>query len=183
MVFILTPGVVLWSVAIFFRRLAPAAREGMGDLGKLAVTIALTGSFVMMISGYQDASGPEWWGRQPLWVAITNLLIVSAFYMMVASAVKIRITSTVRHPQLTAIKAWSVSHMLVNGDLPSLILFGGLLAWAVVSVILINRRDDKDALTATDAGWLKEALDIAFAVGLCGAVVHALAYLGYPVYG
>ena len=50
-------------------------------------------------------------------------------------------------------------------------------------MILINRRDDKDALTATDAGWLKEALDIAFAVGLCGAVVHALAYLVYPVYG
>ena len=56
----LTLGVLLWSVAHLFKRLAPAAREGMGDLGKLVVTVALIGSLVMMISGYQDASGPVW---------------------------------------------------------------------------------------------------------------------------
>jgi hypothetical protein len=46
----LTLGVLLWSVAHLFKRLAPAAREGMGDLGKLVVTVALIGSLVMMIS-------------------------------------------------------------------------------------------------------------------------------------
>ena len=179
----LTLGVALWSVAHLFKRLAPAAREGMGYAGKLVVTVALVGSLVMMISGYQDASGRVWWGRQPMWVSISNLLMLLAFYMMVASSIKIRITTMVRHPQLSAIKAWSVSHLLVNGDLPSLILFGGLLAWAVISVMLINRQDGKDALVAKDASWLKEALAIAVTVGLYGAVGHAHAYLGYPVHG
>ena len=179
----LTLGVVLWSVAHLFKRLAPAARDGMGDLGKLVVTVALIGSLVMMISGYQDASGPVWWGRQPLWVSISNILMLFAFYMMVASSMKVRITSMVRHPQLTAIKAWSVSHLLVNGDLPSLILFGGLLGWAVVSVIIINRQDGKDAMTGGNPGWSREALAVLVSVGLYGAVAHAHAYLGYPVHG
>ena len=179
----LTLGVALWSVAHLFKRLAPAARDGMGDLGKLVVTVALIGSLVMMISGYQDASGPVWWGRQPLWVSISNVLMLSALYMMVASSMKVRITSMVRHPQLTAIKAWSVSHLLVNGDLPSLILFGGLLGWAVVSVIIINRQDGKDAMTGGNPGWSREALAVLVSVGLYGAVAHAHAYLGYPVHG
>lgn len=179
----LTLGVALWSVAHLFKRLAPSARDGMGDLGKLVVTVALIGSLVMMISGYQDASGPVWWGRQPLWVSISNILMLFAFYMMVASSMKVRITSMVRHPQLTAIKAWSVSHLLVNGDLPSLILFGGLLGWAVVSVIIINRQDGKDAMTGGNPGWSREALAVLVSVGLYGAVAHAHAYLGYPVHG
>ena len=179
----LTLGVALWSVAHLFKRLAPAARDGMGDLGKLVVTVALIGSLVMMISGYQDASGPVWWGRQPLWVSISNILMLFAFYMMVASSMKVRITSMVRHPQLTAIKAWSVSHLLVNGDLPSLILFGGLLGWAVVSVIIINRQDGKDAMTGGNPGWSREALAVLVSVGLYGAVAHAHAYRGYPVHG
>ncbi len=179
----LTLGVALWSVAHLFKRLAPAARDGMGDLGKLVVTVALIGSLVMMISGYQDASGPVWWGRQPLWVSISNILMLFAFYMMVASSMKVRITSMVRHPQLTAIKAWSVSHLLVNGDLPSLILFGGLLGWAVVSVIIINRQDGKDAMTGGNPGWSREALAVLVSVGLYGTVAHAHAYLGYPVHG
>ena len=179
----LTLGVVLWSAAHLLKRLAPAMREGMGDLGKLTMTVTLIGSLVMMISGYQDMSGPVWWGRQPFWVYISNLLMLLAFYMMVASSMKAVITSKVRHPQLTAIKAWSVSHLLVNGDLPSIILFGGLLAWAVISVILINHQDGKDALGATDNSWVKGALASAVTVGLYGAVAHAHAYLGYPVHG
>ena len=154
----LTLGVLLWSVAHLFKRLAPSTREGMGDLGKLVVTVVIIGSVVMMISGYQGASGPVWWVRQPFWTSISNLLMLLAFYLMVASSMKVGITSKVRHPQLTAIKAWSVSHLLVNGDLPSIMLFGGLLAWAVVSVILINRQDGKDALAAADTSWVKEAI-------------------------
>ena len=179
----LTLGVLLWSVAHLFKRLAPSTREGMGDLGKLVVTVALIGSVVMMISGYQGASGPVWWVRQPFWTSISNLLMLLAFYLMVASSMKVGVTSKVRHPQLTAIKAWSVSHLLVNGDLPSIILSGGLLAWAVGSVILINRQDGKDALAAADTSWVKEAIASAVTVGLYGAVAHANAYLGHPVSG
>ena len=88
-----------------------------------------------------------------------------AFYLMAASSLKVKVTSVVRHPQLTAIKAWSVGHLLVNGDAPSLVLFGGLLAWAVVSVILINRQDGKDPLPAVEVSMPREILAIVASAG------------------
>ena len=134
----LLSGVLLWSIAHLFKRLAPATREGMGDGGKLIVTLALLGSIALMVSGYQSATGAIWWVRQPSWGLVNNVLMLLAFYLMAASSLKVKVTSVVRHPQLTAIKAWSVGHLVVNGDAPSMVLFGGLLAWAVVSVIIIN---------------------------------------------
>jgi uncharacterized membrane protein len=65
--------------------------------------------------------------------------MVLAVYLYAASGTRAAPARRMRHPQLTAVKTWAVAHLLVNGDLPSFILFGGLLAWAVVSVILINR--------------------------------------------
>jgi hypothetical protein len=49
-----------------------------------------------------------------------------------------------RHPQLAAVKVWAVAHLLVNGDAVSILLFGGLLAWAVVEVVVINRSQPWD---------------------------------------
>ena len=46
-----------------------------------------------------------------------------------------------RHPQLTGVKLWGVGHLLANGETRSLVLFGGLTAWAVLEVVLINRRE------------------------------------------
>ncbi len=56
-----------------------------------------------------------------------------------------RIKSVLRHPMLVAVKAWALSHLLVNGDLGSLLLFGGLLAWAVYDRIAVKRRGDAGA--------------------------------------
>ena len=155
----LTLGVVLWSVAHLFKRLAPAMREGMGDLGKLVVTVALIGRLVMMISGYQHGSGPFRWGRKRLCTSISNVSMLLAFYMMVASLIKARITSVVRHSQLTVIKAWRVSHLLIRVGLTLTNSIWRTFSLAVSSVILINRQDGKRALI----------------------VAHAHAYLGYPV--
>jgi uncharacterized membrane protein len=44
-----------------------------------------------------------------------------------------------RHPMLTGVILWAVAHLLVNGDLASVILFGGILVWAVVDMVMINR--------------------------------------------
>ena len=61
------------------------------------------------------------------------------FYFYAASGLKTRLTQKVRHPQLSGFKAWALAHLLVVGSVQGVILFGGLLAWAVVSVIVINR--------------------------------------------
>jgi uncharacterized membrane protein len=178
----LLSGVLLWSAAHLFKRLAPATRESMGDGGKLVVTLALFGSIALMVSGYSTATGAVWWVRQPTWELVNNALMLLAFYLMAASPLKVRVTSVVRHPQLTAIKAWCVGHLLVNGDAPSLLLFGGLLAWAVISVILINRQDGKAPLPTSAASIPREILAIVASAALYFGVVQAHGYLGYPVY-
>lgn len=175
-------GVLLWSIAHLFKRLAPATRDGMGDGGKLVVTLALFGSIALMVAGYSNAAGAVWWVRKPSWELVNNALMLLAFYLMAASSLKVKLTSVVRHPQLTAIKAWSVGHLLVNGDAPSLVLFGGLLAWAVVSVILINRQDGKNPLPAVEVSVPREILAVVAAAALYFGVVQAHGYLGYPVY-
>lgn len=56
-----------------------------------------------------------------------------------------KIKAVLRHPMLVAVKAWALSHLLVNGDLGSMLLFGGLLAWAVYDRIALKRRGDMGA--------------------------------------
>jgi uncharacterized membrane protein len=137
--FLLILGIALWSGAHFLKRIAPDARAQLGDRGKAVLGIAILLSVVLMVLGYRSAPFIEVWTPPAFLTHLNNLLMILAFYLYAASGAKTAITRKIRHPQLTAVKTWAVAHLLVNGDLASIILFGGLLAWAVVSVILINR--------------------------------------------
>jgi uncharacterized membrane protein len=132
-------GLALWSGAHLWKRLAPDHRARFGEKGKAVVAVASLLAIVLMVIGYRGAEGPWFWGRTAAMTGINNLLMLFAFYLFAASGAKTWITTKIRHPQLTAVKVWAVAHLLVNGDLASILLFGGLLAWAVVEVILINR--------------------------------------------
>lgn len=136
---ILILGVALWWAAHVFKRVAPAQRAQLGDKGKGLVALALLLSVVLMVWGYKTAGGPVWWGPSPALVGVNNLLVLIAFYLFAASGMKTRVTTMTRHPQLIGFSLWAVAHLLVNGDLPSLVLFGGLLIWALVEMALIDR--------------------------------------------
>ncbi len=132
-------GLALWWGAHLFKRLAPARRAAMGDAGKGLVTVGVLAGVVLMVIGYRGNETPDLWYPPSFLWHVNNLLMLLAFYLYAASGMKTRITGVIRHPQLTAVKTWAVAHLLVNGDLASIVLFGGILAWAVVEVILINR--------------------------------------------
>jgi uncharacterized membrane protein len=138
---LLLAGLALWSGAHMWKRLAPASRARFGDRGKGIVAVVSIAGIVLMVLGYPEArdTGPFFWGRSSALVGINNLLMVFAFYLFAASGMKTGITRRIRNPQLTAVKIWAVAHLLVNGDLASFVLFGGLLAWAVAEVILLKR--------------------------------------------
>jgi len=141
---LLIAGVVLWWAAHLFKRLAPSARASLGSAGYPVMAVTIIASVVLMVIGYGNADGAVYWGRSPMWVGINNLLMVLAFYCYAASAAKdakIWLGTKIRHPQLTGFSIWAVAHLLVNGDVPSFILFGGLLVWAVVEVQLINAQE------------------------------------------
>lgn len=141
---LLIAGVLLWSGAHLFKRLAPAARARLGDPGKGLVALLLVVSIVLMVFGYRWADGAWLWGRSAPTVGINNLLMLAAFYLFAVSGpkgAKPWLGTKLRHPQLTAVILFCVAHLLVNGDVPSFVLFGGLLVWAVVEIVLINRQD------------------------------------------
>ena len=139
-------GLLLWWGAHLLKRLAPARRAAMGDAGKGLVAVGVLAGVVLMIVGYRGNTAPDLWYPPAFLTHVNNLLMLFAVYLYAASGMKTRITRAIRHPQLTAVKTWAVAHLLVNGDLASVILFGGLLAWAVVEVILINRAEPRPAL-------------------------------------
>ena len=132
-------GVALWWAAHFFKRVAPEARARMGDAGKGAVAVALVIAIVLMVIGYRAADGAVYWGRSPAMVGINNLLVLVAFYLFAASGARTRVTRLTRHPQLIGFSLWAFGHLLVNGDVPSFVLFGGLLLWALAEMAVINR--------------------------------------------
>ena len=75
---------------------------------------------------------------------LNNLLMLGAVVLFAASAGKSRIFAGMRHPMLTGLLTWAAAHLLVRGDLAAMILFGGLGAWALFSMWLINAREPGD---------------------------------------
>ncbi|MDN5569098.1 MAG: NnrU family protein [Paracoccus sp. (in: a-proteobacteria)] len=136
---ILILGVALWWAAHLYKRAAPAQRAAMGGQGRLIVSGLLVVSVLLMIVGYRMADGVFFWGPSAPLVGINNLLMLAAIYMFAAHGMKTRVTSLTRHPMLWGFALWTIAHLLVNGDTPSFILFGGLLVWALVEMQVINR--------------------------------------------
>lgn len=174
-------GLVLWTGAHLFKRLAPGARAGLGDAGKGVVAVLSILGIVAMVVGYRAWDSTFFWGRHPALVGINNLLMVFAIYLFAASGAKSWITTKIRHPQLTAVKVWALAHLLVNGDVASFVLFGGLMMWAVLEVILINR---------TSGPWVRgpvkpnaEIKAVVATVVVMGVVSAVHIWLGYNPFG
>ncbi|MGB3317162.1 MAG: NnrU family protein, partial [Albidovulum sp.] len=71
-----------------------------------------------------------------------NLLMLISVYLAGVMHSKGIVKSKLRHPLLTATILWALAHLLVNGDLASLVLFGGIGLWAIVSMLMINAREN-----------------------------------------
>lgn len=143
---ILFIGVELWTLSHFFKRLMPAQRAAMGDKAKGMVTIASFAAIGLMVLGYHWADFIPVWDSPRFLTHINNLLMLIALYLFAVSGMKTRLSRTLRHPMLLGTILWAVAHLLVNGDVASIILFGGMAAWAVGSIVLINRDGPRGAL-------------------------------------
>lgn len=179
---ILILGVALWWAAHLFKRIAPARRASMGDGGKGLVAAALGVSILLMIFGYRMADGAYFWGRHPATVGINNLLMIAALYFLSPGPRKGAIFYRMRHPMLTGFALWTLAHLLVNGDVPSFVLFGGLGVWALVEMAVINRAEP--AWTPPAKGSIaKDAMFAAISVGLLVVIGLIHTWLGYPAFG
>lgn len=138
---LLIVGLILWIGAHYFKRLAPEKRAAMGKMGQGVTAIGIVAGLVLMIVGYRAADFVPVWNPPAFLTHVNNLLMLLALWVYGSSAAKgakAWPAYKTRHPQLLGFKIWTAAHLLVNGDLASILLFGGLLGWAVGSVILIN---------------------------------------------
>ncbi len=175
-------GVALWWLAHLFKRIAPDMRAGMGDKGKGLVAAALAVSILLMIFGYRMADGAFFWGRHPATVGINNLIMIFALYLTSPGPSKGAILYRMRHPMLTGFALWAVAHLLVNGDVPSFILFGGLGLWALVEMAVINRAEPQ--WTPPVKGSIgKDAMFLVISVVLMAVIGYVHLLLGYPAFG
>jgi uncharacterized membrane protein len=144
-------------------RAAVIGRLGDGGYKGLYSLISAAGLVLIVIGfgSYRSAGYIQVWNPpRAIFHPIALVLLWFAFVALVAAyAPPSRIKAILRHPMLAGVKAWALSHLLVNGDLGSMLLFGGLLAWAVYDRIALKRRGDAGAAYS---GWSRnDALVVA----------------------
>lgn len=133
-------GLAAFTLPHLWKRLAPTSRAGLGDPGKGIVAVLGIAGIWLMARGYGSWDDtPQVWFPAAWLTHLNNLLVLVGFYFFVASGMGVWGARANRHPQLTGVILWAVAHLLVNGDLASIVLFGGLLVWAVLEIVLINR--------------------------------------------
>ena len=105
--------------------------------------IAIVG-LVLIIWGYGLArQDPVVLYSPPLWLNYVAIaLLIPVFPLLFATYLPGRIQAASRHPMLVAVKLWALAHLLVNGTLADLLLFGSFLVWAVADRISLKRRTE-----------------------------------------
>jgi uncharacterized membrane protein len=131
------------SVSIFAPGLRDRVRNrlGEGPWKGLYSLISLLG-FVLIIWGFGLARrSPVVLYTAPGWLRHgTFLFMLPVFPLLIAAYMPGRIKTALKHPMLAAVKFWAFGHLLANGMLADVLLFGGFLAWAVVDRISLKRR-------------------------------------------
>jgi uncharacterized membrane protein len=173
---LLIVGLVLFlgvhSVVIF----APALRAGtIHALGEGAwkgvyALVSLVG-FVLICYGFGLArQTPVILYSPPAWLRyVAVILMLPVFPLFIAAYMPGRIKTAAKHPMLAAVKLWAFAHLLANGMLADVLLFGGFLAWAVADRISLKRRSTPQSPPTAPPGRWNDAIAVAL-----GLVIYAL---------
>ena len=154
-------------------RSAQIARRGLNTWKGLYSLVSLAG-FALIIWGYGLArTQPQLLWAPPRWAPhLASLLMLFAFILLVAAYVpKNGIKRGVHHPMLLGVMLWAIAHLLANGTLADLLLFGSFLVWAVIDFVAARRRD-ASAATIYPSGTLAGTL-IALGVGVAAWALFA----------
>lgn len=143
----------------------------VGDVGyKIAFAIVSAVGLILIIMGYGALQGsgdnPIIW-VPPVWTRhLSLLLMVFAMIALVAAYVPSRIRDVLKHPMLVAVKIWALSHLLANGDLASMLLFGTFLVWAVFDRISVKKRGSLGPLGAKSGGLVGDVIAVVLGLAL-----------------
>jgi uncharacterized membrane protein len=143
-----------------------ATRIGTLTWQGLYSLVAIVG-LVLIIQGYDLASqDPLIIYQPPIWLRhIALLMMIFVFPLFLAAYLPGRIQTTTKHPMLVATKIWAFSHLLANGSLADVVLFGAFLVWAVANRISLKRRTPLPVPGAPPSRF-NDALAIVVGLGL-----------------
>jgi uncharacterized membrane protein len=151
-------------------------------------SLASFAGLALTVWGYSVYRATGWvdvWSPPVAFRHVTLLLMLPAVILVVASYIRGRIYTTLKHPMLAGIKLWAAAHLLANGDLGSIVLFGSFLAWAVYDRISLKHRADAGAPPFPVGGVGNDV--IAVVVGIVAYLALAFAFhplvIGVPVVG
>ena len=156
---ILILGLVVFIANHLFVTFRGARAAAIASVGKPAYhtlfgIVSLAG-LAMIVWGFAEYRATAW---TPVWTPpafmhhITVGLMLIASILLAAYAVPSHIKALSRYPLIAAVKVWAFAHLLSNGDLGSMIMFGSLLAWAVYASITARSRTDVVPPVAP-SGW------------------------------
>lgn len=117
--------------------LAPGPYKGLYSLLTLAGFVAMVWGFSYLKPWIPIWSPPTWTRHIALTLMPFAMILIVAAYAPTGY-----IKKAVKHPMLAAVKIWALAHLLANGDLASILLFGSFLAYGVLDRIMVKRRGD-----------------------------------------
>ena len=176
---LLISGIVLFfGTHLFsaFRSRAPGqdlkAKLGYGPYMGLYSLVSIVG-FVLIVMGF-DAMRPAHplytppvWGRHLNYILMPAALVVLVTAYLPAGHIK----KTLKHPMLVAVKLWALGHLLANGEVNSVILFGSFLVFAVIDRIAVKRRGDNGPPAGTIASPIADIGAVVIGLGLSAAII------------
>lgn len=190
---LLVLGLILFF-AVHLVPTAPELRQGLvarfGEpVFKGAFGLVALAGLVLIVLGYHKlqimpGKNPVLWDP-PTWTRhVAMVLMLPSMILLVAAYVPSRIRTAAKHPMLAAVKLWAFAHLLANGDLGSLVLFGSFLAFGVYDRISLKRRGNAGP-GAADTGTppLNDVLVVAGGSALFAVIVlwgHG-ALIGVPL--
>ena len=185
-------GLMLFFAAHVFTTKREARAQAIARLGEgtykivyAAVSLAGLALIIWGFAHYRAAGMIPVWEPPVAFKHIAVALMLPAVILVVASYLRGRIYATLKHPMLAGIKLWAAAHLLANGDLGSIILFGSFLGWAVYDRISLKHRTDGGGPPIPVGGVTNDL--IAVAVGVVAYLALAFAFhpvvIGVPVMG
>ncbi len=152
------------------------ARMGAMPWKGLVSVVSLIG-FVLMVMGYAAArQSPIVIWTPPFWLShLVSLVMLAAFILLIAAYIpRNGIKARLGHPMVISVKIWALAHLLVNGTVADLLLFGALLIWAVMSFRAARQRDRREGAVRAKGELLMTLITV---------VVGALAWVWFVFQG
>ena len=163
-------------------RTARIAQMGERKWKGLYALVSLVG-FALIVWGFGQARqdptvvwNPPLWGRH-----VASLLLLPAFVLIVAGNMRgTKMKAALGHPMLLGTVLWAFAHLLANGRLAGVVLFGSFLLWAIADYVASRQRDAAAGVIYPAGSWSRDVL--ALVIGAVAWIVFGL-WLHGPLIG